>query len=284
VATEQSPRIEFALGVMQGRLLPKYRGRYQAHPVGYWEEEFDRARELGLALIEFILDYEGAEMNPLLTDDGQAAITAATRRTGVQVRSVCADYFMEAPLHGTDGRAVTSAAMLGRLIDRVARLGVEHLVIPCVDQSTLADAPAVDRFVAALKPFLGLARERNVRLSLETDLPPGPFRALLDRFDSPFVTVNYDIGNSASLGYDPAEEVAAYGDRISDIHVKDRVRGGGSVRLGTGDADFDRFFEALQRVGYRGPLILQAYRDDEGVTIFREQLAWLRERLPAWTR
>ena len=31
------------IGIMQGRLLPKYKERYQAHPVGYWDEEFSIA-------------------------------------------------------------------------------------------------------------------------------------------------------------------------------------------------------------------------------------------------
>ena len=53
------------IGVMQGRLLPKYKGRYQAHPVGYWQDEFPKAAELGLDCIEFILDYNDAEQNPL---------------------------------------------------------------------------------------------------------------------------------------------------------------------------------------------------------------------------
>ncbi len=36
------------IGVMQGRLLPKYQGRYQAHPVGCWQDEFIVAREVGI--------------------------------------------------------------------------------------------------------------------------------------------------------------------------------------------------------------------------------------------
>ena len=58
------------IGVMQGRLLPKYKGRYQAHPVGYWQDEFPKAAELGLDCIEFILDYNDAEQNPLMTQEG----------------------------------------------------------------------------------------------------------------------------------------------------------------------------------------------------------------------
>ena len=39
------------IGVMQGRLLPKYQGRYQAHPVGYWQDEFIVAKEVGLKYV-----------------------------------------------------------------------------------------------------------------------------------------------------------------------------------------------------------------------------------------
>ena len=54
------------IGVMQGRLLPKYQGRYQAHPVNYWQNEFEIAKNIGLDCIEFILDFNDAEINPLL--------------------------------------------------------------------------------------------------------------------------------------------------------------------------------------------------------------------------
>ena len=47
--------------------------------------------------------------------------------------------------------------------------------------------------------------------------------------DSKIVKVNYDTGNSASLGYDIKEEFAEYGNLISDIHIKDRLVNAGSV-------------------------------------------------------
>ena len=34
------------IGIMQGRLLPKFKGRYQAHPLGYWHEEFLIAKDI----------------------------------------------------------------------------------------------------------------------------------------------------------------------------------------------------------------------------------------------
>jgi len=266
-------------GVMQGRLLSKYRGRYQAHPVGYWQEEFSRAAALDLDCIEFILDFDEAEANPLLRADGLDEILQITNDAGVKVLTVCADYFMEAPLHHSNAvTASRSQAILRRLLHSGKVLGLTDIVIPCVDQSSISDQDAQDRFVQRMLPLLDQAEAASINLALETDLPPQSFAALMDRLDSTRVTVNYDTGNSAALGFDPVEEIACYGERISDIHIKDRVIGGESVVLGTGNTQFDRFFEALRPLGYQGPFIMQAFRDDEGLTIFRNQTDWIRKQ------
>lgn len=271
------------LGVMQGRLLPKYQGRYQAHPVGYWQDEFYKAAELELDCIEFILDYNDTEKNPLLREDGPEEILVVAQKTGVRVGTVCADYFMEAPLHHADEKiAGNSQKILKRLLMNGQRLGLTDIVIPCVDQSSLVDAAAANRLVLRLSPLVQAAENAAINLSLETDLAPQPFAELLAKFDTARVTVNYDTGNSASLGYDPAEELACYGSRITDIHIKDRKLGGGSVTLGTGDAQFARFCDALRPLNYQGPFIIQAYRDDEGVAVFKKQLSWVRGQLAEW--
>jgi L-ribulose-5-phosphate 3-epimerase len=267
------------LGVMQGRLLPKYAGRYQAHPIGSWQNEFAVAAGFGLNLIEFILDLNDADQNPLLNQAGLDEIVRLGKTTGVEVKTICADYFMDAPLHASDPKAAAeSVAVLSQLITNAASIGVTDIVIPCVDQSSLKTAVSVARFCDQIGPLADLAGTRNLKLCLETDLGPQEFGALLATIASPHVGVNYDTGNSASLGFDPAEELAVYGNRITDIHIKDRVHGGGSIVLGQGDAQFDRFFAALASLDFQGPFIMQAYRDDEGVEMFRRQLVWLQER------
>jgi len=268
------------IGVMQGRLLPKYQGRYQAHPVGNWQEEFEIARNIGLDCIEFILDYNDAEKNPLLKKGGLDEILNVCKSTGVSTKTICADYFMEAPLHSIDvSVAAQSMSVLNRLLDTSSQLGVTDIVIPCVDQSTLDGVEAVERFISKILPIIPVIEGKGINLSLETDLAPQPFVQLLERLDSERITVNYDIGNSAALGYDPVEELDAYGSRISDVHIKDRVLGGGSVILGEGDADFRRFFSKLKDFSYTAPFIMQVYRDAEGVAVFKKQLAWVKPYL-----
>ena len=273
-------RIDNLLGVMQGRLLPKFNNRYQAHPVGYWQDEFAIAAKMGLDCIEFIVDYNDFEKNPLLSIQGRQQIESITADTGVGVFSICADYFMEAPLHSKDDRAVIrSTEVLMDLLQAAEKLKVNDIIVPCVDQSSIQKEKLQDRFCEVLRSIIPIAEKRKINLALETDLGPTQFEKLLTILDMPNVTVNYDIGNSAALGYDYRDELSAYGERISDVHIKDRVLGSGPVMLGTGNANIPGFFEILSQVNYKGPFIMQAYRDDEGVEIFKKQLDWIKKYL-----
>jgi L-ribulose-5-phosphate 3-epimerase len=83
--------------------------------------------------------------------------------------------------------------------------------------------------------------------------------------------VNFDSGNSASLGYDVREEFANYGTRIGSVHIKDRVRGGGTTPVGKGNADFDALFECLDAIHYAGDFVLQVARGTAG-----DEVNWAR--------
>ncbi|HLD47492.1 MAG TPA: TIM barrel protein, partial [Desulfobaccales bacterium] len=97
---------------------------------------------------------------------------------------------------------------------------------------------------------------------LETDLKPAPLAKLLQKVSHPLLRANYDIGNSASLGHDPVEELTLLGPWLGSVHVKDRLLGGGTVPLGTGAADFIACFRLFRQSNYRGPFILQAARQE----------------------
>lgn len=269
--------MDYKIGVMQGRLVPKYKNRYQAFPIEMWQREFTVAKDCGLDLIEFILDYNNVEENPLIKLGGIKEIVKICEDTGVSVKTICADYFMEAPLHSSDNKVLEeSFKILEILLESAKVLNITDIVIPCVDQSSLKTKKAVDRFVKQIAKIIPTIEKDNINLSLETDLAPKPFIELLDKLNSKNVTVNYDIGNSAALGFDSDEELETYGGRITDIHIKDRILGGGPVTLGEGAANFKKFFTKLKQINYTGPLIMQAYRDDEGVDIFKKQLEWIK--------
>lgn len=263
------------IGTMQGRLLPKYKGKYQAHPIGYWQEEFKIAKTLGLDCIEFIFDYHKAKDNPLLKPAGLEEIKKLVNLSDVKVLSICADYFMHAPIHSDNTKIVESSLeILNMLIKNASLIDVSNIVIPCVDQSSLKNKKDINNFVVNIKSVIKLAEKKNINICLETDLDPKTFGNMIDSIGSKNVTVNYDVGNSAALGYDALEEFKAYGYKITDLHIKDRLLGGKSVKLGTGNADFSKILHLLSLYEYKGIIIFQALRDREGLKIFKDQLSW----------
>ena len=95
---------------------------------------------------------------------------------------------------------------------------------------------------------------------METSLAPKEFKGFIHALDSSAVGANYDTGNSASLGYDPYEEIDVLGEYIVNVHIKDRLKAAGTVPLGCGDTDFSAVFKALKAKNYRGDFMLQGAR------------------------
>jgi L-ribulose-5-phosphate 3-epimerase len=262
-----------AIGIMQGRLVPPVGDRIQCFPQERWREEFARAAAAGLVAIEWIFDLDDAAMNPLATDEGFDEVRRLSAEHRVAVDSVCADYFMARPLvRATPGERAERLATLEWLLGRCAACGLTRVVLPFVDASKIATDTDRDDVVSALGQVLHGLERNGLEIHLETSLPPAEFRRLLDRVPDRRILVNYDSGNSASLGFDPREEWAAYGDRVGSVHIKDRILGGGTVPLGTGNADFPALFSAIRRAAYDGPWILQVARGTPG-----DEVAWARE-------
>jgi hexulose-6-phosphate isomerase len=201
----------------------------------------------------------------MIADGGADRIREASAASGVAVRSVCADYFMEHPLvRARPAELKERLLFLGSLLARGGSLGIGRMVIPFVDASRIDTATEQAEVAAILRDALALAEPCGVELHLETSLAPADFASLLDRLPHPLLKVNYDSGNSASLGFSPRDEFRAYGARVGSVHIKDRVLGGSTVPLGTGQTDFPGLWEALRSIDYRGDFILQAARGTAG--------------------
>jgi hexulose-6-phosphate isomerase len=167
---------------------------------------------------------------------------------------------------------------LARILRNGSAVGVNRVVIPFVDASAIRSNEDLLAVQDALRAALPFADETGVELHLETSLGPKEFAELLDCILHPKLKVNYDSGNSASLGYSPADEFAAYGDRIGSVHIKDRVFKGGTVPLGTGNTDFPALFSCLEKIEYRGDFTLQVARGTPGdeVALAKQNLAFVR--------
>ena len=260
-------------GIMQGRLCPPEHGRIQSFPLNAWRTEFPRAEEAGLQAIEWIYDVEDAETNPIVNEAGLAEMRQLSKKHGVAVQSLCADYFMPHPfLRATGPQWEERLRKLEWLLGQCHSADIHHVVLPFVDNSRIDTAQ--DR-ADVLKLFQRLQEtlERlDMQIHLETSLGPEVFRSFIAEIGNPRVRINYDSGNSASLGFAAEDEWNAYGNLVGSVHIKDRVKGGGTVALGTGHADFAGLARSLQRFNYEGRFILQVARGTAG-----DEVNWARQ-------
>ena len=168
---------------------------------------------------------------------------------------------MQAPFWNASGqdRAALEACFIA-IARACAEVGIEMLVVPLVDNSRLENEQQEEALVAFMLAQADLFRALGLRIIFESDFAPSELARFIGRLPADAFGVNYDIGNSAALGYKPQEEFAAYGLRIVNVHVKDRVLGGGTVSLGAGNADFPTIFRLLREAAYPGNLIMQTAR------------------------
>lgn len=269
------------IGFMQGRLSPKVDGRIQSFPWQFWRSEFAQAEKLSLGLMEWTLDQDRLYENPLLTDDGQKEILQLCARHAIRIPSLTGDCFMQAPFWKASGeKRIGLEQDFIAISNACSVVGISYIVVPLVDNGRLDTRDQEDQLVEFLQMHAVFFAENHLKIVFESDFCPAELARFIGRLDPVIFGINYDIGNSAALGFDSAEEFADYGHRISNVHIKDRLLGGATVALGSGNVNFEYVFKELGRIHYRGNFILQTARadDDDHVT----PLARYRDMAAGW--
>lgn len=266
---------------MQGRLSPLVGGKIQAFPAAHWREEFALAARCGFSLIEWTLDHDGLRENPLMTPAGRSEIRRLGERHGIEVQSLTGDCFMQAPFFKTSGSAAGALHdELACVLEAAAALGIRLVVLPLVDKGRLETQEEAHRLHRGLESVMPVLRDGAMKIVFESDFEPEDLRRFIAGYPLREFGINYDMGNSASLGFDPREEIEAFGARIDNVHVKDRLRGSGTVPLGRGAADLPLVFNLLKGAGYRGNYILQTARAADGA--HHTVLCHNRDLVKAW--
>ena len=254
-----------SIGFMQGRLSPMVDGKIQAFPADKWREEFSAAGALGIGLMEWTLDQDGLYDNPLMNAVGRAEIRRLSAGSRITIPSLTGDCFMQAPFYKTESaRRVALLADFAAIIAACGEVGIGLIVVPLVDHGGIENEAQEQCFFDGLAELESALRMHSVRIAFESDLPPEELAAFIAKLPINLYGINYDIGNSAALGFDVDAEIAAYGMRIYNVHVKDRVLGGNTVPLGTGNADLPHAVTAIMASGYQGNYILQTARATDG--------------------
>ncbi len=258
-----------SFGIMQGRLTPSNGRGIQFFPFDNWKKEFEIGKQIGLNEIEWIFDYDNYIENPILSKNGISEIKECIRNEEIKVKSVCFDYFMRRPFYKTKAEdrlayRQENVEFVKRVVDGMNQIGATILEVPMVDDSSIQTPEERRLMVDFLQEVLSIAEDCGIYIGCETDMPVGVFREFLDEINHPRIKANYDSGNSSGLGYNHWDELHNLAEYVANVHIKDRVFHGTTVALGTGSANFEDVFSSLKDIDYRGSIILQAARSEDG--------------------
>jgi hexulose-6-phosphate isomerase len=259
--------LNYKFGVMQGRLSPMVENRIQIFPKKNWRKEFPQAKKLGLKHIEWTLDYDTFNQNPILNKSGISEIKKLSKKYSIKIMSLTGDCFMQRPFWKIS-KNQKLIKDFKRVLNSCNKIGVKYVVVPLVDNGKLENLKTEKKLIKILNSLQDYLKKKKIQILFESDLNPKKFKKFISNFDQNLFGINYDLGNSASLGYDIDEEFRNYFEHIKNIHIKDRMYNGNTVRLGEGNANFNKFFKNLKKYKYDNMLIYQTARSNNNNDIY----------------
>ena len=258
------------IGFMQGRLSPLYDGKIQCFPKLHWENEFKIAHSIKLKKMEWTLDDDDLLKNPLLNLDGQKRIQKLCKTHNIAISSITGDCFMQKPFWKEANH--TKLKILHNKFESICNacknLKIKYIVIPLVDNGRLENSKQEENLFEYLMLKKNLLEKSGISILFESDYEPIKLYKFIQKFPKDRFGINFDTGNSASLGFKTDDEFHLYGDRIKNVHIKDRLIEGETVPLGEGNTNFKSVFKNLFSINYKGNLILQTARSNNNKHAF----------------
>ena len=179
---------------MQGRLSPSLMGKQQYFPSETWEMEYGLAAELGFDSIEWVVDLDSFDHNPIFDKTGRQRIKTLQSRFDVSNLTVCADILKEKSLITDNSKLSVSAVdTLERLIFSSTEIGAKCLIVPLIEENSLNVLKRqihTDQWSEVLKPILDIAKKQNIKLAIESDLPA---RELINWIDLLFNSLQFFV-------------------------------------------------------------------------------------------
>jgi L-ribulose-5-phosphate 3-epimerase len=252
------------LGIMQGRLSPFYKNLTQHYPSKNWKNEFKIAKQIELTHIEWIFEYRNFKKNIIFNKKKIIELKKVIKKYGVRVNTLIMDYFIVSKFFNEKNSIIKQNLEIFKKVAKNSYLaGIRIIEIPLVDNASILKVKSKKEIIKNLKKMILIAEAYKIKISIESDLPPKEFKNFIEIFLPKKIYVNYDIGNSASLGYNYKDEIKMLGKYFINIHIKDRILFGKSVELGTGNSNFTSIFQSLKKIKYKGLYTIQGARLDD---------------------
>lgn len=208
--------------------------------------------------------FDGVELNTPGINVEEAK--AAAKASGLIIDGTVGGYHWK--IRHTDPNPDVRAEALQKLkagIAETAAVGGETMLLVPGRGTDGSEAEVFERSMASIRQALPDAEKHGVLIVIENvwneflydpnggnDQSADKLAQFVDAFDSPWVGVQYDIGNHWKFG-DPAEWIRTLGKRIKKLDIKGFSRETGKfTKITEGDIDWPSVEKALHDIGFTG--------------------------------
>jgi hexulose-6-phosphate isomerase len=232
---------------------------------GSLEDKFRAARQAG---------FEGVELNtPGITIDEANAAAAAT---GIVIDGTVGGYHWSIRHSDPDPEVRDQALQfLKQGLAETADVGADTMLLVPAHGKDGSEAEVYERAMASIREALPVAEKHGVSILIEnvwneflydhqggSDQTAEKLAQFIDAFESPWVGVQFDIGNHWRFG-DPAAWIRTLGDRIKKLDIKGFSRESGKfTNITEGDIDWPSVEKALRDIGFTGWLAAEVAGGD----------------------
>tara|TARA_R110002020_G_scaffold423996_7_gene633155 strand:- start:1229 stop:1996 length:768 start_codon:yes stop_codon:yes gene_type:complete len=234
-------------GIIQGRLTPPHKG-FQECPKD-WTREFDLLESLSLTHIEWIVTKKHFKENPIFHEDVSK----------YNVNSICADNLVDAKFNKKEYFFQNMVPICNTAINNE----IKNITIPLLEESSVTHNMVRKQVCSYLKELSEMYKDLS--FSIEAELEPDKLDEIININDNFMIT--YDTGNVTSFGLNHEEYIYRFGDKINNVHLKDRTFDAKTVFPLMGDTDFKQIFKYLNKINYDGVFTLQTARGPTGQEI-----------------
>jgi len=200
-----------------------------------------------------------------------ARYLSLTREQQIPIDGTCVDRLHDNGLK-SDKLAIKWVLDAIRL---TSALRARVLLLPFFGKCAIETDGERDAVGDALRELAPEAENAGVILGIEDTLSAEDNVRIMDKVQSNFVSVYYDVGNSTQAGFDIEKEIRWLGKhRICQFHLKDNPH-----YLGEGAIPFPRVMEAIRDIGFHGAANLETdtHADSSVEADMRKNLAYIRQ-------
>ena len=231
------------ISITQGRHLKVINKKIQLFPEKNWKRELKLFNLTKLNFIEWVVSKDNFNKNPICQIDGYKIINQHLNENGIKCRSIDLDFIVkENTLKFTKKKIKFFIEKIKIISSNSKKIGIKYLIFPFLENSSPNVNIKFNKLVLLLDEIRKVVPNK-LHILIETDLKPVKLILLIKKMKNK-IFINYDLGNSASKNYN-FEDEKKYFKFVKNIHLKDRVKNGSTVRFGHGNADFKKLFNFL---------------------------------------